>query len=50
VAALRQIIDLARTRDMYLICWEKEPPCHRWLLLDLARELSVEAPRRRRTR
>ena len=43
LAALRHIIELAETRDVYLICWEKEPPCHRFLLLDLARELSGEA-------
>ncbi len=42
VAALRHIIELARTRDVYLICWEKAPPCHRFILLDLARELSEE--------
>ncbi len=35
VAALRHIIDLARTRDVWLICWEKVPPvtatcCWRW--------------------
>ena len=41
-AAFRHIIDLARTRDVYLICWEREPPCHRFLLMDLARELSGE--------
>jgi len=43
VEALRHIIELAETRDVYLICWEKEPPCHRFLLQDLARELSEEA-------
>ena len=43
LAALRHIIELAEARDVYLICWEKEPPCHRFLLLDLARELSGEA-------
>ena len=43
VAALRHIVELSRTRDVYLICWEREPPCHRFLLLDLAREISGEA-------
>ena len=42
VAALRHIIALSRTRDVWLICWEKAPPCHRFLLLDMARELSRE--------
>lgn len=40
MAALRHIIDLARTKDVWLICWEKAPPCHRFLLLEIARELS----------
>ena len=42
VVALRHVVDLARTRDVYLICWEKEPPCHRFLLLEMAGELSGE--------
>lgn len=45
VAALRHIIELAKTRDVYLICWEKAPPCHRFILLDLARELTEEEVR-----
>ena len=40
VAALRHVIDLSRTRDVYLICWEREPPCHRYLLLNLAKEIA----------
>lgn len=44
LTALRHIVDLAGTRDVYLICWEPEPPCHRWLLMDLARELSGGSP------
>ena len=43
VAALRHIVDLARSQDVYLICWEREPPCHRFLLLDPAGELPGEA-------
>ena len=43
LAALRHIIELAEARDVYLICWEREPPCHRYLLMDLAGELSGEA-------
>ena len=42
VAALRHVTGLARSRDVYLICWEREPPCHRFLLLDLAGKLSGE--------
>ena len=43
LAALRHIIDLSRARDVYLICWEREPPCHRFILLNLAGEISGEA-------
>jgi uncharacterized protein YeaO (DUF488 family) len=43
MAALRHIVEFSRTRDVYLICWERAPPCHRFLLMDLARELSGEA-------
>lgn len=42
VAALRHVVELAEARDVWLICWEKAPPCHRFVLLDLARELSGE--------
>lgn len=42
LAALRHIAELAETRDVWLICWERAPPCHRFILLDLARELSGE--------
>lgn len=40
VATLHHIIELAETRDVYLICWEKEPPCHRFELLEMAKELA----------
>ena len=40
MAALHHIIDQARTREVYLICWEREPPCHRYLLLNLAAEIA----------
>lgn len=43
IAALKHVSELAETRDVYLICWEPEPPCHRFLLLDLARERPWEA-------
>ena len=42
MAALRHIIDVARTKDVYLVCWEKSPPCHRFILLDLCKELAGE--------
>lgn len=40
-AALKEILRiqaLARDRDVYLVCWEREPPCHRFLLLQLAKD------------
>ena len=42
VAALRHIVEISRTNEVYLICWEKAPPCHRFILLDMAGELSGE--------
>lgn len=48
LAALRHIIDLARTKDVYLICWEKSPPCHRYILLDLAEEIAGDGARQPR--
>ena len=43
VATLRHVVELARTRDVYRICWEREHPCHRFLLLEMTRELVGEA-------
>ena len=48
MAALRHIVELSRTRDVWLICWEKGPPCHRFILLDMAREIAGEGPRQGR--
>ncbi len=39
VAELKRIRDLAKEKDVYLICYEKEYPCHRFILLDLIKEL-----------
>ena len=30
----------AETMDIYLVCYEKKPPCHRFLLLDILEELN----------
>lgn len=35
MAKLKEIQDLAKENDVYLICYEKEPPCHRFILIDL---------------
>jgi uncharacterized protein YeaO (DUF488 family) len=35
VMKLREIRKLAETKDVRLICYEKNPPCHRFVLMDL---------------
>jgi len=32
---LREIKKLAEQKDVRLICYEKNPPCHRFILMDL---------------
>lgn len=40
VERLKQIAKEARKRDIYLICYEKQPKrCHRHLLVEMAREV-----------
>jgi len=39
VAVMREIKKLASERDVYLLCYEKEYPCHRFLLLDMIGKL-----------
>ena len=36
MARLREIRELAKEREVYLICYEKEPPCHRFVLIEMA--------------
>ena len=42
VLTLKSVAELAESQDVYLICWEREPPCHRFLLLDMVRKRSWE--------
>lgn len=42
VAVMREIKKLARESDVYLLCYEKEYPCHRFLLLDMIKKLDDE--------
>jgi len=35
MAKLREIKEMARTRIVRLICYEKNPPCHRFILMKL---------------
>jgi len=39
VAELKRLQKLSKEKDVYLICYEKNPPCHRFLLMDLIRKL-----------
>ncbi|MFA5103253.1 MAG: DUF488 domain-containing protein [Candidatus Thermoplasmatota archaeon] len=39
MAELKRLKALSQQTDVYLICYEKNPPCHRFILLDLIREL-----------
>ena len=39
MAKLWEIRELARTRRVRLICYERNPPCHRFILMKLIEEL-----------
>jgi uncharacterized protein YeaO (DUF488 family) len=36
---LKRLKQLSQEKDVYLICYEKEYPCHRFILVDLIKEL-----------
>ena len=36
---LREIAELSKTKDVRLICYEKNPPCHRFILIDMISDL-----------
>ena len=36
---LDRISALSKTKDVYLICYEKEYPCHRFILIDIIKEM-----------
>ena len=36
---LRELKELGHARDVYLICYEKRFPCHRFILMDIINEL-----------
>ena len=38
---IQRLRRLAQLRDVYLVCWEPKPPCHRFLLLDIVKELEL---------
>ena len=35
MAELKRLKELATDNDVYLICYEKNYPCHRFILIDL---------------
>jgi len=39
IAAMRKIKWEAKSKDTYLICYEKSYPCHRFLLIDMINKL-----------
>lgn len=39
VAELKRLKELSEEKDVYLICYEKNYPCHRFILMDLIREI-----------
>lgn len=38
----RYLGDLAKDKTVRLMCWEKEPPCHRFILLDMFSEFTTK--------
>ncbi len=41
-AEMKRIGKLARTRDVYLVCYERKGNCHRFLLVDMIKKLLLE--------
>ena len=39
LAKLKEVKKLAEDKDVRLICYEKNPPCHRFILVDLINSL-----------
>jgi uncharacterized protein YeaO (DUF488 family) len=39
VAELKRLKALSQDKDVYLICYEKNYPCHRFILIDLINEI-----------
>jgi len=38
VKEMKRIKELAKTKDVYLMCYEKTYPCHRFLLIDMIKK------------
>lgn len=51
MAELERIKELSKVKDVYLVCYEKPPKkCHRFVLMDIIREMNGPADERERTR
>lgn len=44
VKEIKRIAELSLVKDVFLICYEKEPPCHRYLLMEIIKR-QIEAVR-----
>ena len=42
IAEMRKIKWLSKNKDIFLICYEKSYPCHRFLLIDMINSLDEE--------
>ena len=42
VEELKWLATISKLKDVYLICYEKEYPCHRFILIDIINELYLE--------
>ena len=38
-AELVRIAEMSKTEDVRLMCYEKNPPCHRFILIEIIKEL-----------
>jgi len=38
---LHRIKQLAKTKNVYLVCYEKTPPCHRFILMEMIEALKT---------
>ncbi|GAJ13712.1 unnamed protein product, partial [marine sediment metagenome] len=38
IEKIKLLKELSEYKDVYLYCYEKNPPCHRFILLELIRE------------
>jgi len=41
IEKLKEIKELSKKNDVYLVCYEKNPPCHRFILLDILKSKTI---------